>query len=156
MVSPELLRRYPFFCCLDDAQLKALAMIGQESEFEQGAMLFQEGEPARQLWLLMNGSVDLYYQTDANRGEPLLVGQINPGEVFAISALIEPYRLTSSARAGEDCRALCFDGSALRALCEVDCKLGYLLMRQLAASAIERLNFTRVELAAARVTMLPA
>lgn len=155
MVSPELLRRYPFFCCLDDAQLKALAMIGEESAFEQGAILFEEGEPARHLWLLMDGSVDLYYQAGANGGAALLVGQINPGEPFAISALIEPYRLTSSARAGEDCHALRFDSSALRALCEVDCKLGYSLMRQLATSAIERLNFTRVELAAARATMLP-
>jgi hypothetical protein len=42
------------------------------------------------------------------------------------------------------------NGLALRALMEVDPKLGYALMRNTAAAVLERLKYTQVELAAAR------
>ena len=35
MVSPELLRRYPFFALLDDDQLQAVAMITQEKKLSK-------------------------------------------------------------------------------------------------------------------------
>lgn len=150
MVSLEVLRRYPFFCCLDDQQIKALAMVTDEVSFEPETIIFREGEPARYLYLLIEGSVDLYFKGGPNGAEELLVGHVNPGEAFAISALIEPYTLTSGARAAEKSRALRLDGPATRALCELDCRMGYNLMRQAAAVALQRLNFTRVELAATR------
>lgn len=154
MVSPEVLRRYPFFAWLDDAHQKAIAMITEEVAYERGALIFQEGKPADALYLLMEGSVDLFFAVEEEyrpeSRKEFLVGEINPGEPFAISALIEPYVLTSSARAARPCRALKVEAAALRALCEVDCRLGYLLMRQAAKAALERLHFTRVQLAAAR------
>ncbi|MBI4674136.1 MAG: Crp/Fnr family transcriptional regulator [Chloroflexi bacterium] len=150
MVSPELLRRYPFFGCLDETQTKALAMIAEEVACARGVQIFAEGEPARYLDLLMEGSVDLFFIASRDPRDQLLVGEINPGEPFSISAMIEPYLLTSSAVAATHCRLLRLDAPALRALCEVDCRLGYTLMRQLATVAIRRLDTTRIQLAAAR------
>lgn len=150
MVSPELLRRFPFFCCLDEAQTNALAMIAEEVPYERGAQIFSEGAAARYLDLLVEGSVDLYFIASADPKDQLLVGEINPGEPFSISAMIEPYMLTSSAVAANNSRILRLDATALRALCELDCRLGYALMRQLATAAIRRLDATRVQLAAAR------
>ena len=43
------------------------------------------------------------------------------------------------------------EGAALRAVCEVDCRLGYGLMQQLSRAVAERLHFARLQLAAARV-----
>jgi hypothetical protein len=43
MISPELLRRYPFFGLLTEAQLKAIAMIAQETNFTDGTQIFKEG-----------------------------------------------------------------------------------------------------------------
>jgi CRP-like cAMP-binding protein len=150
MVSPELLRRYPFFCCLDETQQKAIAMIAQEIECEKGKTLFEEGQPVESLHLLLEGSVDLYYAGRGDHHDQFLVGEISPGEPFGISALIEPYTLTATARAASPCRVLKIDSAALRALCEVDCQMGYALMQQIAKIAQERLHYTRVQLAAAR------
>jgi CRP-like cAMP-binding protein len=61
MISPELLRRYPFFAFLDEAQLQAVAMLSEESEVEDGAPVFESGKPAEALCLLIEGSLDLYY-----------------------------------------------------------------------------------------------
>jgi CRP-like cAMP-binding protein len=149
MISPEVLRRYPFFCCLNEEQQKAIAMVTEELSEEVGKELFLEGHPVEALYLLVEGSVDLVYAT-GDAKDQLLVGEINPGEPFAISAMIEPYTFTATARVAGPSRVLRVDAKALRALCEVDCRMGYLIMKQVAAMALERLHFARVQLAAAR------
>jgi CRP-like cAMP-binding protein len=79
-----------------------------------------------------------------------LVGHVNPGEVVGISALIEPYQLTTDVRTTDVSRLLQIDAAGLRALCELDAKLAFGMMRQAATAAMERLEATRVELVAAR------
>lgn len=154
MVSPELLRRYPFFGALDDRQLKAVAMITEELSFEAGETLFDINQPAEALYLLAEGSVELYYvvadEFDPTLRKEFYVSDISPGEVVGISALIEPYQYTSTVRAASASRVVRVEGGGLRALCELDCKLGYSLIRQLAKTALERLHDTRVQLVAAR------
>jgi CRP-like cAMP-binding protein len=154
MVSPELLRRFKFFGFMTDGQLKAVAMIAEEAVVEQGEMLFAIGEPARALYLLTDGGVELNYvvtdEFDPQLRKEFYLSDISPGEMCGISALIEPYQYTSSARAASRSRVIRIDSSALQALCEVDPKLAYGLMRQTARVAVERLHDTRVQLAAAR------
>ena len=127
-------------------------MIAEEIDCESGAVLFAEGQTVESLYLLIEGNVDLYYEEiDHPRHQPP-AAQVNAGEAFGISALIEPYRATATARAASTSRLLKIEARALRALCEVDCKMGYALMRQAAQIALERLHFALVQLAAARVT----
>ncbi len=152
MISPELLRRYPFFGVLDDSQLKAVAMIAEEISCQEGETLFEAERPAQAMYLLMEGCVDLFYvviDRDAPAKE-LFISEFNPGDVFGISALIEPHQYTATARATCPSRIVKFDAAGLRALCEVDSKLAYGLMRQTAKAAMSRLHDTRVQLAAAR------
>jgi CRP-like cAMP-binding protein len=154
MISPELLRRYPFFAFLDEAQLRAVAMLSEEIEVENGALVFDSGKPAEALCLLTEGSLDLYYVV-ADREDPELkkeffLSELSAGDVFGISALIEPHVYTASVRASAASRVLKVDGIGLRALCEVDAKMAAGLMKAIAKAAMERLNDTRVQLAAAR------
>ena len=151
MVSPELLRRYPFFAMLNDDQLKAIAMIADEKIHPKDALLVKENTHADKLILLLEGDVDLIY-SGGGEGAVVnaLVGSIAPGEMLGVSTLIEPYTYISSARATEEVKTVEIDGTALRALLEVDPKLGYALMRNTAVAVLERLKYTQVELAAAR------
>jgi CRP-like cAMP-binding protein len=154
MISPELLRRYPFFAFLDEAQLRAVAMLSEEIEVEDGALVVESGKPADALCLLVEGSLDLYYVV-ADREDPELrkeffLSEFSAGDVLGISALIEPYIYTASIRASTASRVVKMDGTGLRALCEVDAKLSAGLMKATAKVAMERLHDTRVQLAAAR------
>lgn len=153
MISPELLRRYPFFGLFEDHQLQQIAMIAEEESYGSGENIFLEGEPAIHLFFLLEGGVDLYYTVGAARKSALEqgipVGEINPGETFGISAVIEPHILTSTARANGPCRVIMVDAVALRALFEKDKKLAYSLTLRAAKEAINRLYATRVQLAAA-------
>jgi CRP/FNR family cyclic AMP-dependent transcriptional regulator len=147
MISAELVRRYPFFAGLTDAQQRLIATIAEEKNFANGATLFEEGQPAEAFYLLLSGSIDLYCKL---RDSEIHVGGINPGEPFSISALIPPHVLTHTARASGACHAIRIDAAALRAMCDADCKMGYIVMRDVACAAMERLHFTRVQLAAER------
>ena len=78
-----------------------------------------------------------------------LVCQVNPGEMFGISALIEPYTLTATARSAGQSEVLRLDLDQLHALFEKDPQLEILMMHKVAKAAIERLHHTRLLLVAA-------
>ena len=151
MVSPELLRRYPFFAMLNDEQLKAIAMIAEEKSYPKDTLLVKENTTATVLSLLIEGDIDLIF-SGGGEGAIVnaLVGSIAPGEVYGVSSLIEPYRYTATARATMPVKVVEINSTALRTLIDKEEKLGCAVMRNLAAAVLERLKYTQVELAAAR------
>jgi len=153
MISPELLRHYPFFGSLNDSQLRELAMIAEAENYDAGTILFHEGGPADYLYFLVDGSVDLYYASKTFRtgGKPdgIPVGEINPGEPFSISALIEPHVLTSTGYISQPSRIIHISATELRNLFKQDKALDYEMTLQAAKVVISRLHSTRIQLAAA-------
>lgn len=153
MISPETLRRHPFFGSLDSDQLKEVAIISDTVSFSKGETIFEECDSADALYLIQEGLVDLYYRIvneDAKQPpKELLAGEVSPGEFLGFSALIEPYVLNATARAAQDTQAIKIDAVELRKLCDQDPLLGYRIMTQLARVVVERLIAVRVQLAAA-------
>src|SRR5512139_1143624 len=102
MISPELLRRYPFFGFLDATQLKAVAMLSEEVEFEKDTTVFETDQAAEALYVMVEGSIDLNYKV-VDRDDPKIVkeffiSELNPGDIFGLSALLEPYCHTMTAK----------------------------------------------------------
>jgi CRP-like cAMP-binding protein len=152
MVSPETLRRYPFFGGLTDEQLKELSLIASEEVFEKGTTIFEECALADKLYLLSEGSVDLYYRS-ADESHPekhkeFSVGEINPGEIFGTSALVEPYTLNATARASQKCHVIIIDAAKFRKLLAQDADLANKILMQVIKALKERLVDLRVQLAA--------
>lgn len=154
MISPELLRRFSFFGHLTSEELRQLAMISDEGSCQEGTTLFKEGEQANRFYFLMKGSVDLYFTQAAvgigQTGADFHIGEINAGEPFGLSALLEPYQYTSTARSGQASQYLSIGAKALRGHLQQDDHLAAILMQKLAQAFAERLRFTRIQLAAAR------
>ena len=154
MISPELLRRFPFFSFMDDKHLKAVAMIAEEKTYNHGEEVVVNNTPASKLFFLIEGNASYYYivtsEHDPYYKQEYFISDFNPGEIFGISSLIEPFVFTASVRAEKPCRLIEIDASALRALCEVDMQLSCGLMRAVAKAAMERLQQTRVQLIAAK------
>jgi CRP-like cAMP-binding protein len=146
MISPELLRRYPFFGTFGESQLVNLAMIAEEIQLADHQIVFKQGNKAEALCFLLNGGVDLYYTISDEKEIP--VSEINVGEPFGISTLIEPHILTSTARSGGESRIIRFSNESLRHLIADDPSVELILLRQMAKTAIERLYATRTQLAA--------
>ena len=51
------------FESLADEQIDQLVAAGEELAFEEGTVLFQEGEPADSFWVLLEGRVELFRRT---------------------------------------------------------------------------------------------
>jgi CRP-like cAMP-binding protein len=154
MVSSELLRRYTFFSGLTDGQLKALSMIATEKTLETDALIFEECGDSDKLYLLIEGNVDLSYRSIdefhiyTTPPKEFYAGSINPGEVFGVSALIEPYTNNATAKASKPSRVITIDAFELRKLLEQDLQLAYNLTWQTVKVMMERLIAIRVQLAA--------
>lgn len=153
MISPELLRRYPFFGSLNDAQLKEIAMLAEEVNYKANQCIFEAGQAADHFYFLMAGSIDLFFIAEKasapDHPRSFYVGHLNPEEPFGISALIEPYRYTATATTNGPCRILTIKAEGLRALCETDNHVALTLMRHIVKIAMSRLHDTRVQLAGA-------
>jgi CRP-like cAMP-binding protein len=155
MVSIELLRRYPFFGFLNYQQLNKVAMISEEVSVDKGNIIFQMGETADAFYLLAEGSIDLHHEVIDELFRPdnwkdFLIGEVNPGECFGISTVTPPYDLMASAQATSDCQAIRVDGEELRNLMETDSDLASGFLLQIILALKERLQYTRIQLAAAR------
>jgi CRP-like cAMP-binding protein len=154
MISSELLRRFPFFNFMTDTQLKAVAMIAEEKDYEIGNSIVEANAPANSLFFLIEGSAAYYYivttEHDPYYKQEYYISDFNPGEILGISALIDPYIYTAAVRVEKPCKLIKIDALALRALCEVDTKLSCGLMYAIAKAAMERLQHTRVQLIAAK------
>lgn len=154
MVSPELLRRYPFFGAFDDAEIGDIAMISEEVFYQAGDTVFEVEQPAAALYLLVSGGVEIWYvaidKHEQDLRKEFYVSDINPGDLFGISALIEPYLYTTTALITGATQLIKIDGPELRGLCQLDPKLEAAVMRRLAKVAMDRLHDTRVQLLAAR------
>jgi CRP-like cAMP-binding protein len=147
MISPELLRRFPFFSGLNDPQLREIAMAAEEIVCEKGTVLFEEGELIQALYFLVTGSVELYYAGSDDQRDLALVCEICPGQPFGISAMIEPHTLVATARVAMPSHILKIDAERLHEMSSTDNRLGFVLMQQIAKVCMERLHCTRLILA---------
>jgi CRP-like cAMP-binding protein len=154
MVSPELLRRYPFFSVFNDAALNTVAMATEEVRCVPGDVLFEADLPATHLYLVLEGTLELSIVAADRHGQGMHklfhAGEIDPGEIAGISALIAPCLYTATGHVTAPSRLLRIDAQALRELCGSDPRLDAALIHAVAQTTMRRLHDTRVQLLAAR------
>jgi CRP/FNR family cyclic AMP-dependent transcriptional regulator len=138
------LRASPVFEGLEPDRLSLIAGCGSNVRFDQGSVLFREGDAADTFFLVRHGTVALEMFVPA-RGAAV-IETIEAGDVVGWSWLFPPYRWHFDARALTQVRATAFDGACLRGKCEEDTALGYELMTRFAQVLIERLQWTRLRL----------
>jgi CRP-like cAMP-binding protein len=139
-----LLRASPVFEGLEPDRLALVAGCASNVHFDQGAVLFREGDQADTFYLVRHGSIALEMFVPA-RGSAV-IETIEAGDVVGWSWLFPPFRWHFDARALTPLRATSFDGTCLRGKCDDDTALGYDLMTRFAQVLIERLQWTRLRL----------
>jgi CRP/FNR family transcriptional regulator, cyclic AMP receptor protein len=147
MISPEVLRRYPYFAGIDDSSLKAVAMIADERTCAAGSRLFSEGDPADTMNIIARGEVNIQYVLGS--GEHRTVDVLVDGDILGWSALVEPHKYTAIGTASKETVLVMIDAKELRGLCSGTPLLGYRLMSQIAKLLAHRLEGARIQLATA-------
>ncbi|MFH1681674.1 MAG: cyclic nucleotide-binding domain-containing protein [Candidatus Eisenbacteria bacterium] len=147
MISTELLRYYSYFAGVDGESLKAVAAISEEVSIPAGQTLFKEGDPAKALYIVTNGQVDVSLQLGS--GREIVVDQIVPGDLLGWSVFVEPHKMRATAIARKESKAVAINAAKLRDLCEKDTRLGFNLVKQVAGSLAHRLSGAVTKIAAA-------
>mgnify|MGYP000921927389 CR=1 FL=1 len=152
MVSPELLRKYPFFKDWEETELKAVAMLGEMESFSKGIVLYDAWQKSDTLYLLVEGEVEVYYVA-ADRDDPSVqsehfLGTVTPGVMFGLSSMVKPAIHSTTTIAGEDGVLIRFPAAGLLILADLNPHLGFTLMAHVSNAAIEKLEAARVKLAA--------
>jgi CRP-like cAMP-binding protein len=143
---PEVLKGFPFFAGLSEAELKSISSVADEVSFQRGDFVFREDSQAGALFLLLDGWVDIVINTDAGGDRYELMMTLTPGDVFGCSAVVEPYLYTASAMCVSPVRALRFKGADLLALFEIDFHLRCIMMKNICRVVANRLRSTRLQL----------
>jgi CRP-like cAMP-binding protein len=146
MVSPEVLRRFPYFAGISDELLKRVAMISEEKTVRKGDVLFREGEEARQLDIVAEGEIDIQYEL--GDGTHQTVDTTVAGDFTLWTSLIAPHTTHSMGVARTNVRLVAIDAVKLRELMEADPLLGYRVMDALATAVSHRLLGARLQIAA--------
>jgi CRP-like cAMP-binding protein len=159
MISPELIRRYPFFAGLSMEHINILAKAGDEQIVEEGHYFFCEGEVQSTFYVAIEGAVGIVFEVPERGEEPkisdqfarkiktkdIVISTISPGDMFGWSGLVPPHKATASAKSLTPCRVIAFDTKELLKSFEKDSSFGYLMIQKAAQVISERLRDIRVE-----------
>ncbi len=142
MVSIKDLKETDLFKGVDTKQIQRFEKHFTESAFETGELVFAQGRPAENLYILLEGEVTLGIRTE---GEVDLTASSvrRKGETFGLSSLIKPYRNNVSAICTKKTRVLSVHGEVLRKLMKQNRKAGMEIMERVAETYYSRLNNSR-------------
>lgn len=110
----ESMMSAPLFAALDAEGAAALRASLTERHVPKGAVLFREGEPGDQMFVIVEGKVKLG-QTSAD-GRETLLAVLGPGEMFGELSLFDPGLRTSTAAALTDAVVVALGHEQLRPL----------------------------------------
>lgn len=109
--------------------------------FGPGEVIFDEGQPANRLYLIIHGeaALETYFR---GRGT-IPVKMLGPGETLGWSCMFEPRFRHLSAHAVNPMDAYFIEGAPLISECEADHNFGYELFKRLAGLMLEQLQGSR-------------
>ncbi len=140
MISPETLRFYPLFAHQDATMLAKIASLAESKEVEAGYQLFFEGEVAKSLYLVLDGSVVLTMNMGAKGDQRIEeLEPLGKGEVIGWSSIVEPHIYKMGAYIGKKSYLILFNGEELRILFDENPGFGYYFMQKLAEVIGDRL-----------------
>jgi CRP-like cAMP-binding protein len=153
MISTHQLKAFEFFSGFTDAQLDKLVTVAKEETFDAGTQMYKSGDPARALFMIVEGKAILTMESYLGPHKPpmqVTVDVITKGESMGWSAVVAPYIFTLGALCIDRIKAITLDASALRKLMDEDPALGYMVMKATAQVISQRLTHTRIILVGER------
>lgn len=151
----EILKKCPLFAGIEEADLLVMtSCLGARTVgFAKGEMIFKEGEPARQMGLLLSGGAQIVKEDFY--GNRTIVARIEPAEMFGESfACAQLAAIPVSVAATEESQVLLMDCHRLLTTCSNSCEFhNKLIFNLLKVMATKNLLFhQKIEIASKRTT----
>jgi CRP-like cAMP-binding protein len=138
----EQVVQIPFFQGLPAEALRQVATGSTVLHLQRGRVLMSQHDAAEHLFFLISGVVQFYIHFQGV--DDLLVGTMRePGALLGWSVFRKPYRYTVTTRCEDDCQVMRLPREIIMELVQTQPRLGYLLLKRVAATLANRLEQTR-------------
>lgn len=142
------LRKVDLFKDVPEAGLRAIAEIAEPVTLSAGDTVVVEGGPPDALYVISSGSCRVFKEKG---GDALHVVEIEAGNQFGASSLLDREPRSASVIAVEPTELLAFRAERLRAVLERDAETAAVFYRALAGLLFRRLRRTTDDLGIARL-----
>ena len=149
MAIVDMVKSSELFTDLEAGQLDKVVSMCRSNSYKEGSKIFIEGTEATELYILTEGTVALEMDLKPLPDRPAIptaVEVARKGGILGLSALVEPYRYSLSARCMTNCTTLSIKGDLLRKRLADDPNFGYEVMKRLSRLINMRLAETRLRL----------
>ena len=140
----RVISEHPFCKDLESPYVDLLVGCSGSIRVPEGLHLFRAGSEANQFYLIREGKILLEIpsaQSPSPKPET-----VEAGEVLGWSWLVPPYRWCFGARAIEPVSAISMSGKCIRAKCEKNSDLGYVLLKKTVEMLGRHSEATRIRL----------
>ena len=144
------------FADLSSVQARRLDRLAENVRFKRGAVLFSTGEAADNLYVVLEGAVELRMPVPGWWGidtQHQKMTTARAGQIVGWSALGEPCVYSLTAIAAERCSTARFGAHALRKLMSADPELGNLVRARALSVVSRRLDVLAEAMLAQRAVM---
>ena len=121
---------------LDENMISLLTPLFEKFSCQPGSIIFQQGDQAEYLYLVLDGKVDVSFKP--YDGNHMTISHIDKGGLFGWSAVVGSDTYTSTALAIEDVKAFRIHGSDLLKFCREHPEAGKDILERLADGVSSR------------------
>jgi CRP-like cAMP-binding protein len=121
---------------LNEDMINLLTPLFEVFSCQPGTVIFQQGDRAEYLYLVIDGKVDISFKP--YDGNPMTISHIDKGELFGWSAVVGSNTYTSTAMAIEGVKAYRIHGSDLLQFCREHPEAGKDILERLADGVASR------------------
>ena len=126
--------------------MEEIANICSEEHYAKDTVLFEMGEKAEYLYILVEGTVNLVIKN----GGSLVYSLTEPGEVFGWSSMVDPGLYTASGVCSSDLKVVRIKKEKLYKLFDLHPDVGFKILKRLGSVFSKRLSNAYRDLLSAR------
>ena len=146
MDKVEVLRKCELFEGATDQLLSKVAGIAEEKNFALGEMIFEEGEKAEWIYILLEGKVRISIDLTSKPTYVTVAMLDKPNLAFGWSGIVAPYRYTSTGTCEMDTRVMAISGVKFEEILDEEADCSCSVMKKLAELISSRLRNSRMVL----------
>jgi CRP-like cAMP-binding protein len=141
----DFLKRLDMFNGLSDEELSDVAALCSEAHYKAGDIILNIKDPADNFYLVRNGTVQIItnpevFETKPELADALLV-TLGKGQSFGEMGLVDRGARSATVRAASDTDVYVINCDKFLELCHADTRLGFLVMRNIAADLSFKLRY---------------
>jgi CRP/FNR family cyclic AMP-dependent transcriptional regulator len=141
----EFLRKLDMFNGLSDEELSSVAALCSEASYKAGDIILNIKDPTENFYLIRSGTVQIITNPDILETKPELVDSVTVnlgrGQSFGEMGLVDRGARSATVRAGTDTEVYAINCKKFQELCFEDTRLGFLVMRNIAADLSFKLRY---------------